>query len=84
MGTTSDRRNGRTGRGPEVMGHPEPAERETDLMGGADRASAQYRSDLMSGPEPVRRDTDVMGDPEPSSQDTDVMGDPEASPGTPM
>lgn len=74
MGTTSDRRNRRTKRNPEVMGRPEPAEQETELMGGADRGSAQHRNDLMGEPEPVRRDTDVMGDPEPSPRDTDVMG----------
>ena len=47
MRTASDRRYGRTGRNPEVMGWPEPAEQETDLMGGADPRPAQSRSDLM-------------------------------------
>lgn len=80
MRTGSDRRNDRTGRSSEVMGWPEPAEQETDLMGGADRGPAQDRSDLMGEPEPARRDTDVMGVPEPSPQDTDVMGEPEPAP----
>lgn len=80
MSTTSHRRNGRTGRSPEIMGRPAPAEQETGLMDGADRGSAQHRSDLMGEPEPVRRDTDVMGEPEPSPHDTDVMGTGDGTP----
>jgi hypothetical protein len=61
MRTANDRRYGRTGDSPEVMGRPEPAEQETDVMGGADPSPAQHRSDVMGEPEPSPRDTDVMG-----------------------
>ena len=81
MRTARNQRDGRAGGGPEVMGWPEPAEQETDLLGGADPRPVQYRSDLMGEPEPVRRDTDVLGEPEPSPGDTDVMGEPAPSPG---
>ena len=80
MGAVKGRRYSRTASIPEVMGWPEPAEQDTDLMGGQDPRPAQYRGDLMGEPEPVRRDTDVMGEPEPSPRDTDVMGRGEGTP----
>ena len=68
MRTANKRRHGRTGGTPEVMGWPEPAEQETDVMGGADPRPAQHRSDVMGEPEPSPRDTDVMGEPAGSRQ----------------
>jgi len=43
----------------ETMGSPEPAEQETDTMGGETRRG---------------RERETMGNPEPAEQETDVMG----------
>jgi hypothetical protein len=54
------------------MGWPEPAEGETDVMGG----QARGRTEVMGRPQPAGERTDVMGGPAPAGRETDVMGGP--------
>ena len=54
---------------PEIMGWPEPAEEETDVMGG----QARWRTEVMGRPQPAGERTDVMGGP---GRPTDVMSGP--------
>lgn len=47
-----------SGRRPDTMGGPEPAEEKTDIMG---------------GPEPAPGESDVMRDPGPAKEQDEVM-----------